>query len=74
MEPYKHTAAEAKVWRSMRLSAGETMFFGALLLLILQFLVGDRLFGWLFASRTFLLLFWAFVYSWHHSRTDAAQR
>jgi len=50
------------------------MFFGALILLVGQFLLSERLFGWLLVASILLFAAWGIVYSWHHSRTHVATR
>ena len=49
------------------------MFFGALILLILQFFLSNRVFGWIFGASILLLVLWAFLYSWHYWRTYIAK-
>jgi hypothetical protein len=44
------------------------MFFGALVLLILEFLLKRTVFTAIFIAAVLALVVWAFVYSWHHSR------
>jgi hypothetical protein len=50
------------------------MFFGSLLLLILEFFLSQSVFDLLFVSFIVLLVLWSFVYSWCHFRTHAITR
>jgi hypothetical protein len=50
------------------------MFFGSLILLILDFFVSPDVFAFLFVSFMLLLVLWSFLYSWHYFRTRGATR
>ena len=63
------TLENPDTWRATHRLGGRLMFFGSLLLLALQFFLGVSAFGYLFLWSIMLLVVWAFLYSWHHSRT-----
>ena len=67
------TLEDPETWRATHRLGGRLIFFGALLLLVLQFFFSHRLFGWIFAGSMLLLALWAFLYSWHHWRTQSAK-
>ena len=48
------------------------MFFGALVLLVLQFFLSTHAFARIFITSILLLALWGLVYSWHHSRTHVS--
>jgi hypothetical protein len=50
------------------------MFFGSLLLLILEFFLSRSAFEFLFGSFIVLLVLWSFVDSWFYFRTDVSTR
>jgi VIT1/CCC1 family predicted Fe2+/Mn2+ transporter len=50
------------------------MFFGALILVVAQVFVSERISGLLFVISILSLAAWGFVYSWHHCRTHVATR
>jgi hypothetical protein len=62
-----------RVYETHRLG-GKLMFFGSLLLLILEFFVSAGVFAFLFVSFMLLLVLWSFLYSWHHFRTHNVTR
>ena len=66
------TLESAATWRATHRLGGRLMFFGALLLLVAEFFLSPRAFGFLFATLILLLVAWAFLYSWHHFRTHGA--
>lgn len=68
------TLESPATWRATHRLGGRLMFFGSLFLLILQFLLSEELFLFLLLSSSLLLVVWAFVYSWHYSRTHARTR
>ena len=63
------TLENPETWRATHRVGGRLMFFGALILLLLQFLLNERIFEWLFVASILALAAWGFVYSWHHCRT-----
>jgi uncharacterized membrane protein len=68
------TLENADTWRATHRLGGKLMFFGALLLLILEFFLSRSVFDLLFVSFIVLLLLWSLVYSWHYFRTHAITR
>ena len=60
------TLESPETWRATHRLGGRLMFFGALALLVLQFLLGETLFFALFFSSVIALALWAFWYSWRH--------
>jgi uncharacterized membrane protein len=68
------TLEDAETWRATHRLGGKLMFFGSLLLLILEFFVSAGAFAFLFVSFMLLLVLWSFLYSWHHFRTHGATR
>ena len=50
------------------------MFFGSLLLLVLEFVVNASVFVLLFVIFILLLVLWSFLYSWHYYRSHQAAR
>lgn len=67
------TLEDPETWRATHRLGGRLIFFGSLALLILQFFLSDKAFGWVFAFAIILLAVWGIFYSWHHSRTHAAE-
>lgn len=63
------TLENPETWRATHRLGGRLMFFGALLLLVLQFFLSTHAFGRIFITSILLLALWGLVYSWHHSRT-----
>jgi uncharacterized membrane protein len=63
------TLENPETWRATHRLGGRLMFFGSLLLIILQFFLSQSTMGFLFGTLMLLLGVWAFVYSWHHFRT-----
>ena len=68
------TLENPETWRATHRLGGRLMFFGALILLVAQLFLSERLFGLLFASSILSLAAWGFVYSWHHCRTHVTTR
>ena len=68
------TLENRATWRATHRLGGRLMFFGSILLLLLQFFLSQDAFGFLFLGSCLALVVWAFVYSWHHSRSHAASR
>ncbi len=68
------TLENSETWRATHRLGGRLMFFGALILLVSQLFLSERLFGLLFIGSILALVAWGFVYSWHHCRTHVATR
>ena len=68
------TLESAETWRATHRLGGRLMFFGALLLLVAQVFLSEKIFGFLFVTAILSLASWGFVYSWHHCRTHVATR
>ena len=68
------TLENPETWRATHRLGGRLMFFGALILLVAQWLLSERSFGLLFVGSILSLAAWGILYSWHHSRTHAATR
>ena len=68
------TLEDAETWRATHRLGGRLIFFGALLLFVVQFLLEQRAFAWLFTGAVIALAIWGILYSWHHFRTHAALR
>ena len=68
------TLENSETWRATHRLAGRLMFFGALILMVLQVFLGEQVFGLLFVASILSLAAWGFVYSWHHWRTHVATR
>ena len=68
------TLENPETWRATHRLGGRLMFFGALILLVAQWLLSERSFGLLFVGSILSLAVWGILYSWHHSRTHAATR
>jgi len=68
------TLENPETWQATHRLGGRLMFFGALILLVGQFLLSERIFGWLLVASILLFVAWGIVYSWHHSRTHVATR
>jgi len=62
------TLENRETWRATHRVGGKLMFFGALLLLVLEFLLEPSVFAFLFLSSILLLVVWAFLYSYRHFR------
>ena len=65
------TLENEETWRATHRLGARLMFFGSIVLLVLQFLVSEQTIAILFGIATLALVLWAFVYSWHHFRTHA---
>jgi uncharacterized membrane protein len=66
------TLESPETWRATHRLGGRLMFFGSVLLLVLQFFVSARAFMFLFVASALLLVAWAFWYSWHHFHAQGA--
>jgi uncharacterized membrane protein len=67
------TLESPATWRATHRLGGRLMFFGSVLLLLLQFFVSQSAFFILFITSVVLLAAWAFWYSWHHFHTHGAR-
>ncbi len=68
------TLENPETWRATHRLGGRLMFFGALILLLAQLFLGERIFNLIFVISILSLAAWGFVYSWHHCRTHVATR
>jgi immunity protein, SdpI family len=68
------TLENPETWRVTHRLGGRLMVFGALILLIAQVFLSERIFGLFFVTSILSLAAWGFVYSWHHCRTNVATR
>jgi uncharacterized membrane protein len=66
------TLESADTWRATHRLGGKLMFFGALALIMLQFIVSAALFGPLMLLATAGLVVWTLLYSWRHFQAHAA--
>jgi uncharacterized membrane protein len=66
------TLESAATWRATHRLGGRLMFFGSILLLLLQFFVRQDAFFVIFITSVLSLTVWAFWYSWHHFHTQEA--
>lgn len=66
------TLESPATWRATHRLGGYLTFYGALLLLVLQFFVRPSIFGILVPSAAILLAVWAVWYSWHHFHAQPA--
>jgi len=62
------TLENPETWRATHRLGGRLMFFGALILLILQFFLSEPAIVFLITGFAVLLCVWALFYSWHHFR------
>jgi uncharacterized membrane protein len=67
------TLENTETWRATHRLGGRLMFFGSIVLLILQFLVSEQPAAILLVIGTLALVSWAFVYSWCHFRMHARE-
>jgi uncharacterized membrane protein len=67
------TLESPATWRATHRLGGYLTFYGALLLLVLQFFVRPSIVGILVPSSAVLLAVWAVWYSWHHFHTQGAR-
>ncbi len=68
------TLENPETWRATHRLGGRLMFFGALILLVAQLFLSERIFGLLFVGSILSLAAWGIAYSWHHCRTHVATR
>ncbi len=68
------TLENPETWRATHRLGGRLMFFGALLLIVLQFFLSQSAVGFLFGALMLLFAVWTFVYSLHHFRTHCVTR
>jgi uncharacterized membrane protein len=67
------TLESSETWRATHRLGGRLMFFGSVLLLVLQFFLKESTFIFLFTASALLLVAWALWYSWHHFRSQSAR-
>jgi uncharacterized membrane protein len=67
------TLESPETWRATHRLGGYLTFYGALLLLVLQFFVRPSIFGIVVPSAAVLLAVWGVWYSWHHFHTHGAR-
>jgi uncharacterized membrane protein len=67
------TLESSETRRATHRLGGRLMFFGSVLLLVLQFFLKESTFIFLFTASALLLVAWAVWYSWHHFRTHGAR-
>jgi len=60
------TLESPDTWRATHRLGGRLMFYGSVLLLLLQFFISESTVMILFITSVLLLVTWAFWYSWHH--------
>jgi uncharacterized membrane protein len=68
------TLENAETWRATHRLGGKLMFFGSLLLLVLDLFLGRSLVDSLFLMFIALLVVWSFGYSWYHFRSHVGTR
>ncbi|MDQ2659208.1 MAG: SdpI family protein [Verrucomicrobiota bacterium] len=69
------TLENPETWRATHRLGGRLMVFGSLALLLLQFAVSERVFGFVAIGATLLFTGWSIFYSWHYFHTrDVADR
>ena len=66
------TLESPETWRATHRLGGRLLFFGSVILLVLQFVVRQSLFAPLFLASVLLYAAWAIWYSWHHFNTQGA--
>jgi uncharacterized membrane protein len=66
------TLESPETWRATHRLGGRLMFFGSVLLLVLQFFLSESTFVFLFTASALLLVAWALWYSWRHFHTQGA--
>ena len=67
------TLESPETWRATHRLGGRLMFFGSVLLLVLQFFLNESTFVFLFTASALLLAAWALWYSWHHFHSQGAR-
>jgi uncharacterized membrane protein len=67
------TLESTETWRATHRLGGYLTFYGALLLLALQFFVRPSIFGIVVPGAAVLLAIWGVWYSWHHFHTHDAR-
>ncbi len=68
------TLESPATWRATHRLGGRLLCFGAVALLLLQFVLGDKLTLLLIVTATLSFAVWTLLYSWHHFRTHEATR
>lgn len=64
------TLESPETWRATHRLGGRLLFFGSVILLLLRFVVSERLFITVFLTAVALYAAWAIWYSWHHFHTQ----
>jgi uncharacterized membrane protein len=64
------TLENPRTWKATHRVGGRLMFFGSLVLLALGFFLTEQAAMILLTAFILLLVVWAFLYSWHHFRTQ----
>lgn len=65
------TLESPETWRATHRLGGRLLFFGSVILLLVQFFVSERAFAPLFLTSLVLYGIWAVWYSWHHFHTQS---
>ena len=68
------TLESAETWRATHRLGGRLLFFGSLLLLVLECFINPSASSVLLVTFVLMFVVWAFLYSWHHFRTHGAPR
>ena len=68
------TLESPETWRATHRLGGKLMFFGPVLLLVLEFFLNRSLFDPLFLTFIALLVVWSSAYSWYHFRRHVTTR
>jgi len=66
------TLESPETWRATHRLGGRLLFFGSIVLLLLQFVVRESLFPALFIGSLLLYAAWGVWYSWHHFHAQDA--
>jgi uncharacterized membrane protein len=66
------TLESPETWRATHRLGGQLMFFGSIILLLLQFFLSQSAFAPVFLTSLILFVVWAVWYSWHHFHTQGA--
>ncbi len=64
------TLESPETWRATHRLGGKLMFFGSILLFVLQFLLGETAFFAVFFSSLLGLVAWSFWYSWRYFKAS----
>jgi uncharacterized membrane protein len=66
------TLESPETWRATHRLGGRLLFFGSIILFLVQFVVRESLFAPLFMASVLLYAAWAVWYSWHHFHAQSA--